>query len=38
MKKLKYGKKLNTNLNRIEHKDKHEYLNEFGETTVENSD
>lgn len=38
MKKLTHGKKLNTNLNRIEYKDKHEYLNEFSETTVQDYD
>lgn len=36
MKKLKHGVKLNTHFNRIEYKDKHEYLNEFTKATVGN--
>jgi len=34
MKRLQHGKKLNTNLNRIEYRDRHEYLNWFAKTTV----
>lgn len=36
MKKLQYSKKLNTNFNRFEYKQKHEYLNKFSETVVGN--